>query len=163
GDEVIQHDTGYWLRIHGPYVALAYDWLADTLSADVKAHARARSKAWMDWYTKQGYLKDVPGSNYHAGYVFAKTLLAIAAAGEDDGSADVWFKDAYVNLFKAQLIGDGLAPTGAISGGDWPEGWQYGPLSVVEYALAARAMEEQNGELPEMRAWAGDIALAYLH
>jgi hypothetical protein len=163
GDAVVQHDDGYWIRIHGPYAALAYDWLHDALPADVKTKALGRFKAWVDWYATNGYLNDQPGSNYHAGYVFAKTLTAIAAAGEDDGSADRWFAEAHDTSFKAELIGKGLAEGGPIQGGDWPEGWQYGPLSTIEYALAARAFEEQGAQLPEMRAWAGDVALSYLY
>ena len=31
-----------------------------------------------------------------------------------------------------------LASGGVLDGGDWNEGWQYGPLAVAEYALAAR-------------------------
>ena len=36
-----------------------------------------------------------------------------------------------------------LASGGVLDGGDWIEGWQYGPLAVAEYALAARAITRQ--------------------
>ena len=37
-------------------------------------------------------------------------------------------------------------------GGDWAEGWQYGPLSVLEYSMATRALEEQGGHGPQIRS-----------
>ncbi|MEO6417864.1 MAG: hypothetical protein ABIP39_00555, partial [Polyangiaceae bacterium] len=68
GDGVVQHDTGYAMRFFAPYAALAYDWLHDAPGfAPVLPHARARFKAWVDWYTANGYLKGVAGSNYQAG------------------------------------------------------------------------------------------------
>jgi MYXO-CTERM domain-containing protein len=162
GDDVVRHDTGFWLRIHAPYVAMAYDWMHDQLSDSVKSHARARMKAWIDWYSKDGYLKDTPGSNYHAGYAFSKALIGVAMAGEDS-AADGYFADAHDSIYKGVIIGKGLAEGGVLQGGDWPEGWQYGPLSVLEYALGARALEEQGAQLPEVRAWASSVTLAYLY
>jgi MYXO-CTERM domain-containing protein len=44
-------------------------------------------------------------------------------------------------------------------GGDWGEGWEYGPLSVLEYASAATALETQGAALPLMDQWAGELAL----
>ena len=168
GDTVIQHDGGYYIREHGPYAALAYDWLHDAPGVDdaLRAKARGRFKAWVDWYAAQGYLKDTPGSNYHAGYVFAKALIAVAAAGEDGGVSDAYFaqvNDLHVGqeIIKGGLGGHGK--TGVLAGSDWPEGWQYGPLSVLEYALTARALEEHGASFPEMHAWASDLTLDYLY
>ena len=45
-------------------------------------------------------------------------------------------------------------------GGDWPEGWQYGPLSVLEYALATRAIEEAGVPQPEMDAWVNKLGVS---
>jgi hypothetical protein len=42
GDEVVRHDTGFWLRIHAPYVAMAYDWMHDQLSDSVTGTSRTR-------------------------------------------------------------------------------------------------------------------------
>src|SRR5262249_32100698 len=129
GDAVVHHDAGYDIRVFGPYAALCYDWLYDApgVDATLRAHARARFKAWIDWYMTDGYLNDTPGSNYHAGYVFAKTLIAITAAGEDGAVSDTYFGDVVDKIFAKQLVGSGLAAKGALLGGDWPEGWQYGP------------------------------------
>ncbi|HEY2901493.1 MAG TPA: MYXO-CTERM sorting domain-containing protein, partial [Polyangia bacterium] len=75
------------------------------------------------------------------------------------------------DLFGTLLVGDGLAggadpvgkPAGVLVGGDWGEGWQYGPLSVFEYALATRAMEENGATLPEMDAWTNSLILRYTY
>jgi hypothetical protein len=165
GDTVIQHDGGYYIREHGPYAALAYDWLHDAPGVDdaLRAKARGRFKAWVDWYADQGYLKDTAGSNYHAGYVFAKALIAVAAAGEDGGVSDAYFAQVSDVHLGKEIIKGGLAKTGVLTGSDWPEGWQYGPLSVLEYALTARAIEEHGGSFPEMHAWASDLTLDYLY
>src|SRR5262249_48725019 len=69
------------------------------------------------------------------------------------------------------LVGEGLAgmtgavgaPAGAMVGGDWLEGWQYGPLSVLEYAGAARALEDQGAALAELDAWVDSLIVRYIH
>ena len=146
GDAAARRDDGYAIRNLGPYTALAYDWLYDKLTPAQRSHAQERWKAWLDWYAEKGYRHDAAGSNYHAGYVLTATLVAIAS---DDPSlwprvADtLWGKE----LFTA--IADG----GVLDGGDWPEGWQYGPLSVAELALGARAMRGAGVDVPNVARW----------
>jgi nucleotide-binding universal stress UspA family protein len=43
-------------------------------------------------------------------------------------------------------------PAGLMVGGDWGS-WQYGPLSVLELAVATRAVEAHGALEPEMAAW----------
>jgi hypothetical protein len=50
-----------------------------------------------------------------------------------------------------------------MAGGDWAEGWQYGPLSVIEYAVAARALVEHGAPQPEMASWADSLAVRYVY
>jgi hypothetical protein len=172
----IQRDDGYAIRFIGLHTALAYDWLHDAPGVDEALRRQSRScfGAWIDWYSTEGYLHDTPGSNYQAGFVAAKTLIAIAESGEggppDDGAR--FFREVVDDLFGKQIVGDGLQPerggtppegSGALVGGDWPEGWQYGALSVVEYALALRALEESGVSWPETRAWAGDLTVRFLY
>jgi uncharacterized RmlC-like cupin family protein len=164
GDLVVRKDTGYAIRFFGPHAAIAYDWLHDAPGADaLLSLARTRFHAWIDWYTQSGYLNDVPGANYHAGYVFAKTMTAIAVAGEDGTKGDAYWADVTDELFAKQIVGKGLAPSGVLRGGDWAEGWQYAPLSVLEYALSARAVEEQGVALPAVDSWASDLAIRFAH
>jgi len=171
----IERDTGYAIRFIGPHAALAYDWLHDAPGVDEGLRKQSRDcfRAWLDWYGKDGYLHAQPGANYHAGYVLAKTLVSVAEAGEDGATSDRYWRESVEELYGDDIIRNGLAAAhggaprgahdGALVGGDWPEGWQYGPLSIVEYALGARALEEQGARLPETHAWADDLTVRFLH
>lgn len=170
GDLVVRKDTGYYIRLFGPYAGLAYDWLYGTpeFDAPLKAKAIGRFKAWVNWYGSNqpppngGYLPDEPGANYHAGYVFAKTVISIAMSGDDPAGA-TYFTDVVDNLFTAQIVGKGLAKGGVLRGGDWSEGWQYGPLSVLSYSLSARALAEQGATFPAVATWSNELALRFYH
>jgi hypothetical protein len=152
GDKAATRDSGYAIRNLGPWTALAYDWLHDQLSAEQKAKARKRWAAWLTWYKDSGYRARVPGSNYQAGYLVAATLIAVAQAGEagEDGTKlwryvadELWNKD----------MAAALAPGGILEGGDWPEGWQYGPLAVTSYALAARVAKRAGIPVAGVDRW----------
>jgi hypothetical protein len=164
GDDVVTHDTGYAMRTFAPYSALAYDWLHDApgVTEQLRAHSRARFDAWFGFYETQGYLNDMPGANYQAGYLFAATLIAIAEGGEAGAAGDahwttvrdvIWGKD----------MATALAPGGVLVGGDWPEGWQYGPLSVLEYGLAAKALGDHGLSIPGMEPWANSLVDRFFH
>ena len=158
GDTAVQHDDGYPMRSFGPYAAIAYDWLHDApgVDGDLLAHARARFKAWTDWYGAKGYHRSEAGANYHAGYVFAATMIAIAEAGEAGGDGDALWGHVVDDIFAGQLA-PALAPGGVLDGGDWLEGWQYGPLVVAEYALSARALRGAGVPLAGYSAWEGQL------
>jgi MYXO-CTERM domain-containing protein len=134
GDAAARRDDGYAIRNLGPYTALAYDWLHDQMPPALRERARARWKAWLDWYREHGYRAHDPGSNYHAGYLISATMIAIAEAGEGDSA--LWREVADTMWGKEMAVA--LSDDGVLRGGDWPEGWQYGPLAVAEYSLAAR-------------------------
>jgi hypothetical protein len=169
----VTHDTGYPMRWYGPYIALTYDWLHDAPGVDeaLRAHTRTCLTNWVDYYTQKGYHHDEAGANYNAGYVIGKTLTAIAFGGENGSDGDRLWSETINQVFGALLVGDGLAgaqdpvgkPAGVLVGGDWGEGWQYGPLSVLEYAAAARAVEEAGGALPEMDAWTHSLIVRFVH
>ena len=162
----IRRDTGYAIRFIGPHAALVYDWLHDAPGVDeaLRSHSRACFRAWIDWYTAGGYHKDEAGANYHAGYVFAKTMVAIAEAGEDGAKSDAYWTDVHDKIYVGDLVANGLGTPGAMIGGDWAEGWQYGPLSVLEYALSARAIKTAGGTAePLLDAWASDLTVRFLY
>ena len=164
GDTAEQHDGGYSMRYFGSFVAIAYDWFHDAPNVEaLLTRSRALFKTWVTWYESNGYLKSEPGSNYHAGYLFAKTMIAIAGSGEDDGSAAQYWADVVDNKFPKEVVLAGLMSKGPLSGGDWPEGWEYGPLGVLEYALSARALEEQGVMLPELHSWSSDLTVNFLY
>ena len=138
GDDAVAHDDGFPIRAMGPFTAVAYDWLHDKLPEPVRARARRRFKAWTDWYLAHGYRARDPGNNYHAGFVAAATLMAIAEAGEGGDDSDKLWRFVADEMWGKDMKA-ALADGGILDGGDWTEGWQYGPLSVAEYSLAARA------------------------
>jgi hypothetical protein len=168
----IAHDTDYPMRWYGPYLALTYDWLysAPGVSSTLLSQTRTCLTAWIDFYTMSGYHHDQAGANYNAGFVAAKALGAIAI-GTDGGADGHLWSQAVDDVFGTLLVGTGLAgasdpvgqPAGALGGGDWLEGWQYGPLSVLEYAVSSRALEENGAALPAMDTWTNSLAVRYIH
>ena len=162
GDTVVRHDTGYFVRTFAPYSALAYDWLHDEpeMTPTLRAKALARFKAWTDWYQTEGYQHDEPGANYQAGWVFAATLIAIAQAGDAgvDGET-LW--SYVVDTMWGKHMAAALSPGGVLRDGEWLEGWQYGPLSVAEYALSARALNERGVATPGMASFLGAVVLRH--
>jgi hypothetical protein len=168
----VTHDTGYPMRWYGPYVALTYDWLYGAPGVDdaLRAHTRMCLENWVDYYTDRGYHKDEPGANYNAGYVIGKTLAAIAISADDPTTSGHLWTETLDDVFQKLLIGQGLAgapdvgtPAGVMLGGDWGEGWQYGVLSVAEYAAAARALADNGAAFPEMSSWANTLPLRYVY
>ncbi|HEX3593871.1 MAG TPA: hypothetical protein VHU80_02185, partial [Polyangiaceae bacterium] len=157
GDDVVTHDTGYAMRTFAPFSAVAYDWLHDApgVTETLRTHARERFTAWVSYYAASGYLRDMPGSNYEAGFDFATTLIAIAEGGEAGANGDSHWATA-----RDEIWGKTLTPSlagGVLEGGDWPEGWQYGPLSVLEHALAARAMQDSGLAIAGVSGWADSM------
>jgi hypothetical protein len=158
GDEAARRDHGYAIRNLGPYTALAYDWLHDhpLMTPEIKARARQRWKAWLAWYKTDGYRATNPGSNYHAGYLISATMIAIAQGGEAgaDGAA-LWSQ--VVDVMWGKEMANALSTDGVLSGGNWPEGWQYGPLSVAEYSLAARVLKGAGVDVPGVSQWLSSL------
>lgn len=162
GDTAVQRDSGYSIRNLGPYTAIAYDWLHGMMSDELKARARARWKAWLAWYKDKGYRARAPGNNYQAGYLVAATTIAIAQGSEagEDGmllwrhvADELWGKD----------MAAALAPGGVLDGGDWPEGWQYGPLSVASHALAMRVAKRHGIAVQGDDRWLASLLQRHVH
>jgi hypothetical protein len=158
GEEAARRDHGYAIRNLGPYTALAYDWLYGhpAMTKELKARARQRWGAWLDWYRDKGYRARDPGSNYQAGYLTAATLIAVAQGGEaGEAGAQLW-RFVADELWGKDMAA-ALARRGILDGGDWPEGWQYGPLSIAHYALAARVARRAGLEIAGIDAWLGSV------
>ena len=155
GDKAAIRDSGYAIRNLGPYTAIAYDWLHDVpgMTPQLRSRMRQRWAAWLGWYKDKGYHPRDPGSNYQAGYLLAATLIAIAQGGEaaEESGPDLW-KHVADGLW-AKDMAAALASGGALDGGDWNEGWQYGPLSVAEYALAARVGKANGIPIAGVTPW----------
>jgi hypothetical protein len=151
GDKAATRDDGYAIRNLGPYTALAYDWLHAQLTPEQKAKAKKRWAAWLTWYRDNGYRARVPGTNYQAGYLVSATLIAIAQAGESEEATVLW-RFVADELWNKDMRA-AFAPGGILDGGDWPEGWQYGPLAVTSYALAARVAKRAGIVIEGVEAW----------
>ncbi|MFT3694922.1 MAG: hypothetical protein QM831_17360 [Kofleriaceae bacterium] len=151
GDGVVQHDDGFPIRMIGPWTAIAYDWLYDQLTPALRTKAEGRWRAWLGWYREKGYRKESPGTNYHAGYLFAATMIALAT-GDDGAVKPMWEKDMAV----------AFTDDGVLAGGAWPEGWQYGPLAVAEIAFSARALR-QAGANVRMGDWLDQLFKVHVY
>lgn len=160
GNEVAKRDAGYAIRYHG-FASLLYDWLAGTAGVDA-TKTRARVKYWIDEHTRDGYLRDMPGSNMHAGFVSAKTFAALALAGEEPSAATYWTQ-AVDDIFGKQIKDKGLGASGILRDGDWPEGWEYAPFSLVGYGLAWRAAKQHGAAFPEVDRFFDDVVPLYRH
>ena len=119
-------DEGYGIRNYGVGMAIGYDWLRPALDPSIAASVATALDTWIAWYDASGFIRNEPIGNYFAGYLFAKGAAAIALEGTD-AHADTWWSDVTTRMW-GQLAGP--AYTTSLAGGGWPEGWQYGPLSV---------------------------------
>jgi hypothetical protein len=164
GDSSVHRDSGYAMRMIGPMAALGYDWLHDhpLMTDAIRKRARQRFKAWTDWYLKDGYRARGPGNNYQAGYLIGATFMAIAQGGEAGADGARLWKHVVDDLWNTDMKRV-LAKGGYLDGGDWGEGWQYGPLSIVEYAVAARAMTDVGVEVPRIREWLDGVVYRHVH
>ncbi|CAN5921663.1 hypothetical protein BH11MYX3_BH11MYX3_24870 [soil metagenome] len=165
GDKAATRDSGYAIRNLGPYPALAYDWLHDApgMTPALRQRARQRWAAWLTWYRDSGYRARVAGSNYQSGFLAAATLIAIAQGGEASEE-----KGPKTGAFVAdELCGKdmtaALASGGILDGGDWPEGWQYGPLAIAHYALAARVARANGITVEGIEPWLASVLRRHIY
>ena len=161
GDEIVRHDDGYPIRMVGPYTAIAYDWLHDQLPPALRDRARSRWKAWLAWYRDKGYRNESPGTNYHAGYVFAASMIAIAEGGEAGTDGTTLWREV-VDTMWGRDMAVAFTDDGVLAGGAWPEGWQYGPLSVAELALGARALRGAGAKI-NSASWLADLLKVHVY
>ncbi|MCB9629522.1 MAG: hypothetical protein H6725_19310 [Sandaracinaceae bacterium] len=167
GVGIVSQDTGYSMRTHGVFAALGYDWLHDALSAAERQKARTRFAQWVAFHQQPDtYQRAQPGANYHAGHLLALTLIAIGHADEMNAASAGTGSALYAYVrdeMWGEVMAGGVAPRGPLGGGDWLEGWQYGPLSVASYALAGRAMVEQGEAVPFMADYLAQVLERYVH
>ena len=165
GDRAAIRDSGYAIRNLGPYTAVAYDWLHDQpgMTPELRGRARQRWAAWLAAYKDKGYHPRDPGTNYQAGYLIAATLIAIAQGGEaaEESGPALW---AYVaDELWGKDMAAAFATGGVLDGGDWNEGWQYGPLAVAEYALAARIARAAGLPVDGATAWLSSLLRRHVY
>ncbi len=152
GGESPSTDSGYGIRNYGIGMAIGYDWLRPALDAATKARVQAALDSWITWYDASGFINDEPVGNYFVGYLFAKGAAAIALEG-DDAHSDTWWSDIATRMWPTLAA---PAYKTALAGGGWPEGWQYGPLSVRNLAGFLWAANTGKG-----LTWWNDVPLAH--
>lgn len=165
GDNAARRDDGYAIRNLGPMTALAYDWLhaQPGMTPALRQRARERWKAWLDWYVEKGYRARFPGTNYQAGYLISATMIAIAQGGEaaETRGPELW-KFVADELWGKDMAA-ALATGGLLDGGDWPEGWQYGPLAVGSYSLAMRVARRAGIKVEGVEAWLSSMLRRHVY
>lgn len=132
-------NSGYSIRYHGVYLALAYDWLYDYLSASQPEKLtayRTRLYAWTTDYetypitTVTGYLRDFKRhggvSNYYMAYFLTKALTGYATY---ESAADT-VAAAHIDGASAQFATIRSTFDTKLKGGDFPEGWMYGAQAI---------------------------------
>ena len=164
GDAIITRDDGYSMRTLGPSAALGYDWLHDYsgMTEDIRARARHRFAAWLKWYLQHGYRPRSPGTNYQAAYLLGATMIAIAQGSEAGADSTKLWRFVVDELWRKDMKA-ALAEGAVLDGGDWGEGWQYAPLSVVSYALAGRMMKSAGVEVPRMGQYLASIFVRHIY
>jgi hypothetical protein len=161
GDGVVRHDSGYGIRTFGAYTALGYDWLRDAPGFEPALRERviARLGAWLDWYRRDGYLRDRASANYYWGYLTALSFAGLALSGES-ARGDEWLALARDELAERALplLRDDLR------GGGWPEGAQYGEYTTMEIALVAEAFRTGASiDVTRQIPWLSDTVTFHTH
>ncbi len=160
--KTIQGDNGYSIRTRGALASLLYDWLRTTKFVDqaLKKKVADQISEWLAWYggssEPHGYMTDKALYNYYAGYFGAFAFFGIAFQGDDPRAEKM--------LAKARTdFREKIAPEFAkIRGGEWPEGWQYGPFVAIihsAYVDAESRLSPEKIELP----WLHDTLPYFTH
>jgi hypothetical protein len=126
-------DDGYGIRFYVVGMAIGFDWFYPALSATLKSRIITAMHRWIDAFKSGGFENDFPMGNYYAGYYDATALAAIATEGSDPkANWGTWVKriqNGFVQPYYAANL----------SGGGWPEGWNYGPFGVLNMSWPSLA------------------------
>ena len=134
-------NDGYGIRFYAAGMALGYDWLFPVLSPALKTRVTESIQTWIASFEKTGFERDFPQGNYFAGYYAAKAYAGMALAG--DSATGDQILSSWQNGLQNGLVQPYSAAN--LSGGGWPEGWNYGPLGVTNMSLPAVAAQTALG------------------
>jgi len=163
GAGAISVDSGYVARDLGVGVAIGRDWLdgASGMTTSLINECNSRLNDWITWYNSNGYARTDPTDNYYAGYFTMVYTASIALEG-DSGYQSSWQTQAE-NMWSTQVLP--FMQTGAGAGGNWLQGWNYGPWSVREYLGYPYALETgttRDNHWDET-TWATDLVMDQIH
>ncbi len=129
-------DTGYDIRFGLRNLMLSYDWLYTQYSPTERTQIVDVATKWVDWYTNNpGYSSTNPMNNYYAGYLQGLTLTALGTAGDNNAT------DRLLALLRSKLASE-VSILNQRACGDWPEGWSYGPYTLIEYTLVNQTLKD---------------------
>jgi hypothetical protein len=145
-------DDGYGIRNYGVAMAFGFDWLYSGLQASTRTAVITALNSWVGWYDASGFSNTAPVGNYFAGYVLAKAASGLATSPDNASAAGYW-SDVQTTMYP-QLLQAIYAPS--MKGGGWPEGWEYGPLAIENYALLFWSVDSAAGldwfdQIPHVR------------
>jgi hypothetical protein len=133
-------DSGYGV-FYGTGMALGFDWLFPMLGASLKTRVDTSLNSWLSTYASGGFEHDFPQGNYFAGYYAAKALAGLATEGDTVHGAS-WWSD-WLNNVHNGMVQPYYAAN--LRGGGWPEGWNYGPLGVMNMSWPILAAKTAKG------------------
>ena len=148
-------DTGYDIRFGLRNLMLAYDWMHDELTDAERALIVKVATKWVDWYhTTPGYAESQPVENYYAGYLQGLALTAVATAGENPDA------DRIFTLLRFKLANEVPMMNQRLAGGDWAEGWNYGPYSAIELNLVNVLLRDLGEDWTPVFDWVQALPLS---
>ena len=134
-------DSGYGIRFYALGMAVGFDWLYPALPADVRSRVVVALNTWITAFESGAFERDFPQGNYFAGYYAAKGVAALATEDDNSQAPAMW------NDWLMTLHGSKAQPYYAanLSGGGWPEGWNYGPIGTLNMAWPVLAAKTAKG------------------
>src|SRR5262249_11827117 len=94
-------DDGYVIRFYGVGMGILYDWAYDQLTAPQRTQVYTTANNWLGIWDANGtcpktpdgspaFAYENPLGNYFAGYFHAKTVIALATAGDNPAAPAQW-------------------------------------------------------------------------
>lgn len=146
GAEAIYIDAGYVSRSLGASLGVGRDWLdgAPDLTPELISEVNLRMSQWYNVVVnnipnsngRTVYAYDAPWDNYYAGHFYMLYAAGIGLAG-DPGYDPAWLQEA-LNGWNNKVL---PLINGMLKGGEWIEGWNYGPLASRTFMQFPLAMQ----------------------
>ncbi len=148
-------DDGFVMKFFGVGMGILYDWVYDVLTPSQRTQIYTTANAWQTTWEDvngcAGFEYANPVGNYFAGFFHAKTVMALATAG-DNPSAPAQWTDWQTIQYQTKSGANpphlGVQPYyfAHMTGGGWPEGFgSYGPLATFNMSLPAWEVKTATG------------------
>jgi hypothetical protein len=154
-------DDAYVIRFYGVGMGILYDWAYDQLTPTQRTQVYTTANQWLGIWDANGTCPKNPDGdpafayanplgNYFAGYFHAKTVIALATAGDNPNAPAQWtnWQNVQYNTAPSNPPHVGVQPYFAayMKGGGWPEGFgNYGPLATLNMSMPAWEVKTATG------------------